>query len=295
MVKKTKPQTVKSEETDENTNLNKENSKTVIKQVVEVIDLEKTVITEGPLVLDDEIKSLNENQPLNTPTEEEDSEFSDNKTDLEEVNSTESLEENELQEKAENNDYDDDEVKKEDQDDKPRSKQVVEELFTKNTAEIPIQKQAAKKPIIWAITVMVAALVTGAGLIFFSTKATPGQSVKPAITPEPTSTIEIVATPTPAPVVDKGIIQIEVLNGGGVKGAAGKMKTFLEDKGYQVKSTGNTEEYTFENTEISVKKSQEEILTLLRNDLANTYKIGSADTNLPDSSEFDVVITVGKE
>jgi hypothetical protein len=94
---------------------------------------------------------------------------------------------------------------------------------------------------------------------------------KPTPTLAPTPTV---ATP------NRADITIEVLNGGGVPGAAGKMKTFLEDKGYKVGSTANADAYTFDETEIDVKPGKEAYLKLLQADLASDYTVGTSTATL---------------
>ena len=291
MVKKGK---TKIQNEEEQVPENIDSNKNIVKQVVEVIDLEKTVITQVPSVLQKEpdIEEKNDTpseqlsaSQLTPETEEVDGEEWDG-----EKQNLISEKENSINEETQS-------IKGEKQKDKsqeediPKSKQVVEELFSKGNADISIHKQAARKPIIWAITVIVAAVVTGIGLIIFSTK-TPSSTIK---TPEPTPSVDTVISPSPVPIVDRGTIHIEVLNGGGIAGAAGKMKVLLEEKGYIVDKTGNADNYTFDKTQISVKKSQEAVLKLLQEDLSGTYTIGTPDTDLAESSEADIVITVGKE
>ncbi|PHV71287.1 hypothetical protein CS063_06240 [Sporanaerobium hydrogeniformans] len=61
-----------------------------------------------------------------------------------------------------------------------------------------------------------------------------------------------VPEPEPEPIVDKNVT-IEILNGGGIKGAAGTAKQKLESEGYQVSSIGNYTEETLQTTTIYTK------------------------------------------
>lgn len=179
-----------------------------------------------------------------------------------------------------------------------KSKQVVEELFNKDNlpdvSEISIHSSASSKALfLWAAVVIVVALATGLGLVMITKKSLPnlpsfvGQT--PTVTPQPTP------TPTPAILVKRGELKVQVLNGGGVPGAASKMKKFLEDKGYVVEDIGNTEEYTFEKTEITLKFSAKGIEQTLREDLSSTYTVAESTGTLPDDSDYDVQVTIGKE
>lgn len=73
------------------------------------------------------------------------------------------------------------------------------------------------------------------------------------------------------------------------------MKKALEAKGYTVKDTGNTEEYTYDKTEIHVKVSKKDALSLAEADLKSTYSLGTSAADLEDSVAYDVRVIVGKE
>jgi hypothetical protein len=94
--------------------------------------------------------------------------------------------------------------------------------------------------------------------------------------------------------VKPGDLKVQVLNGGGKAGAASKMKTFLTEKGYVVTATGNTDQYSFDKTEIDVKAGKESALQLLKSDLEKEYTLGTMAASLSSDSPFDVRVTVGK-
>jgi len=178
-------------------------------------------------------------------------------------------------------------------------KSMVEELYAppRKSAvmpEISMHKNNGKKPlIVWAIVTIVVAILTGSILFAVSKKGSvPAILARPTPTPTPSPTPA--PTPTPEP-VDKTSYEIQVLNGGGVAGAAGKMKTFLEDKGYTVGTTGNTDEYTYDTTEIHTTASMSGAITTLTADLKDDYSLGTSDSDLPDDATYPVQIIVGKE
>ncbi len=179
------------------------------------------------------------------------------------------------------------------------NKEIVEELFQKGSSQVPSEitfdKNGSGKNIFaWALIVIIVALVVGGGLIF-AVKGTKGISsfiTKPTPTPTPAPT----PTPTPATeAIDKTSFTIQVLNGGGTPGAAVKMKSFLEEKGYKVGNVGNTDNYTYDKTELHGKSAMQGALANLKADLANSYTVGTVAADLSSGSSYDVQVIVGKE
>jgi hypothetical protein len=177
-------------------------------------------------------------------------------------------------------------------------KEKVEELYqeareSRVMPEISVHKN---KPIaslfVWAIVTILVAILTG-GILFAAAKKT--SPIKLFARPTPTPTASPTATPTPAPAtIDKTSFDIQVVNGGGTPGAAGKMKTFLEDKGYKVAGTGNTDEYTYTATEIHGKAAMKDAIANLEADLKDTYTLGTVAADLSASASADVQVIVGK-
>jgi hypothetical protein len=181
-----------------------------------------------------------------------------------------------------------------------KSKEVVQELFSKrdpeSITEISIHRKKRGHAIyIWAIIVIVASLTTGFGLLLANKKVSIG-SISVAIpTPTPTPPAGGAPTPTPAPIVSREEISIQVLNGGGVPGAASKMKNFLVEKGYKVADVGNSDDYTYKTTEILVKADKADILKLLSEDLKDSYTVGTTAATLSSDASYDARVIVGKE
>ncbi|MCX6791945.1 MAG: LytR C-terminal domain-containing protein [Candidatus Gottesmanbacteria bacterium] len=177
-------------------------------------------------------------------------------------------------------------------------KSMVEELYTpeKKSSVMPEISVHKNKPIaslfMWAIVTILVAILTGGILFALAKKTSP---IKLFARPTPTPTASPTPTPTPAPAtIDKTSFEIQVLNGGGTPGAAGKMKTFLEDKGYTVASTGNTAEYTYTTTEIHGKTTMKDAIANLQADLTSTYTLGTVAADLSASASADVQVIVGK-
>jgi len=177
-------------------------------------------------------------------------------------------------------------------------KEKVEELYqeVKDASVMPEISVHKGRPItsifVWAIVTILVALVTG-GILFTAAKKTSPMKLFARPTPTPTATPAPIPTPTPA-TIDKASFDIKVLNGGGTPGAAGKMKTVLEDKGYTVAGTGNTDEYTYETTEIHGKTEMKDAIANLQADLTDTYTLGTVAADLSASASADVEVIVGK-
>lgn len=182
-----------------------------------------------------------------------------------------------------------------------KQKETVEELFGKNSQtvmpEITVHKGSNTRGIVlWAVTMIAIAVGVGGGLILFTGKNNKIQQPIPSIVAKVTPTVQVTPEPTiaPTPAISRSELKVQVLNGGGVVGAGSKMKTLLTEKGYEVVNVGNVEGYGFDETEIVVKATQSAALQLLKTDLGDDYTIGKLETTLPTSSQYDVVVTVGK-
>ena len=103
-----------------------------------------------------------------------------------------------------------------------------------------VAKKSKKKPVIIVGIVLAVVAVIGVVLFRGGVVAEPvEQEVVESPSPEPSVTPE----PTPAGLL-RSEITIEVMNGSGVSGAAGKLATTLEELGYTIGEVGNAEETT---------------------------------------------------
>ncbi len=186
-----------------------------------------------------------------------------------------------------------------------KRKETVAELFGKSSdgvmPEITIHEQRRTRGfLLWAITMIAIAIGVGGGLVLFTNfsqrtdqqsfiPVVSNKSITPTITPKPSP------TPSPTVSVNKKDIKIQVQNGAGVVGAASKMKSFLEKKGYTVVDVGNASTYSYEETEILVKSSKLAIRDMLEEDLSEGYTLGRIETTLPEAAPYDVRVIVGKK
>lgn len=120
-------------------------------------------------------------------------------------------------------------------------------------------------------------------------------------TPEPTSVPPATSTPKPTvnPIdkitgLDRSELTVEVQNGSGVAGAAGKASETLKALGYNVVAAGNADNFDYENTVIQVKSAKSEFLSLLKKDLGTDYSIGTTSADLSTGSSADALVIIGK-
>lgn len=104
-------------------------------------------------------------------------------------------------------------------------------------------------------------------------------------------------TPSPSPTVEisREGFKLQILNGSGISGLATKAKIYLEGLGYKDISVGNASSADYSQTEIQIKESKKDILTILKADLEKNYTLASTTATLSASSKFDIIITLGKK
>jgi hypothetical protein len=115
-----------------------------------------------------------------------------------------------------------------------------------------------------------------------------------------TSTPSSTLTTTPQPTAkasesDKTSLRIQVLNGSGEKGAAGKGASVLRSAGYNVASVENADSFDYVKTVLQLKKSKNQFKEALLKDLAKSYKVDPTVQTLAESSSFDAIVIIGSE
>ena len=140
-------------------------------------------------------------------------------------------------------------------------------------------------------TAIVVATLTG-GILYYlnnsgSIDISPSPTVEPSASP--------VETAVPEPLFERSEITVQVLNGSGIAGYAGDAKDLLEDLGYVDVDAGNADTYDFTETVVSVKEESQDYLDMVVEDLSEVYVVSEETVTLDETSDFDVVITVGSE
>lgn len=111
---------------------------------------------------------------------------------------------------------------------------------------------------------------------------------------------EVVPTEAPTPTqepaeFEKGELSVQILNGSGVSGAAGKMQTYLEDLEYENIEVGNADSSDYENVTIQLKEEIEEFVEFIIEDFGEDYIVDEDYEILDEDNEYDIVIVVGLE
>lgn len=176
------------------------------------------------------------------------------------------------------------------------SKHSVESIFAKSDSgvnpEITVVGKRGPSLGVWVGAMLGIALAIGVSLILLVR----GPATLPFLSVTPTPTPALSVTPTPSLVaVTRNDIKVRVINGGGTPGAGSKMKTFLEEKGYSVVSVANADDYTYTQTEVSVKSGKTDYVKLLTDDLKADYSLGTASATVEESATYDAEVIVGKE
>lgn len=162
----------------------------------------------------------------------------------------------------------------------------------------PIVEEPEKTNYLWIIipTALLVGALVGGLITYFS-------GISKLDVPEPTAspiaTVEPVVSSTPKPEtktdVKRETIKLQVLNGSGTSGLAGKAKTYLEGLGYVGVVAGNAPSSDFEETAIAVKDTKKEFLETVKADLSKNYQVAKETEVLSASSKYDFVITLGRK
>ncbi len=130
---------------------------------------------------------------------------------------------------------------------------------------------------------------------------TPTPVAVETLTPSPEASAKETATPKPTtnPVdsatgLDRSDLSVEIQNGSGAAGVAGKASDLLKGLGYNVASTGNADNFDYTDVTVKVKAAQKKFLPLLIKDLSTDYTIGSSSSDLSASSSADALVIIGK-
>lgn len=129
------------------------------------------------------------------------------------------------------------------------------------------------------------------GIVFYQKGVNKGEE------PIPTPTAGSEASPSPSSSpstsIDLTKYTINIFNGSGIAGEAGKAKTLLTTAGFKVGSTGNAASYDYTKTIIKAKSTVDSIYTsALSAALGKTYVVDTVQT-LASSSADTVQVVIG--
>lgn len=144
----------------------------------------------------------------------------------------------------------------------------------------------------WKIILIVVLIVVA---IILAIVFVGGGSSKPKVIPSPSPVASIVLTPAPSVVVaspNNADFTVQVLNGSGTAGLAGKFSAKVEGLGFQVTGTGNADKFDYAKTIIRAGSAVPEgVLTNLKTILPKTV----LDETLTSSNSANLVIILGKD
>jgi hypothetical protein len=168
---------------------------------------------------------------------------------------------------------------------------VIETGFVEEKEEV--KKRILSKTTIFLIVILVVALGVMSFVLYNNFKPTKEKVVEKPVEVA-TITVTPVASPSAAVVekVDLSKYTVQVLNGSGVTGEAGRIKELLVAKGFVTVDTGNGPDTTV--TQLSKKTTvDDQGVAAIRENVAS-YKIGDIGL-LTSDNKYDLVIVLGSE
>lgn len=178
------------------------------------------------------------------------------------------------------------------------SLEIGEKIEKKSTQKKFEKDKRPKKKLNYKLIFLIGIMIALAGSLFFlvndkqspDTKS-PLPSPIASIQPSPETMIE--TSPSPEP-IDFRTIKLQVQNGSGIAGEAGLVANILKAEGFGQIDTANADNYDYRQIEIYLKDGNQELFDSINRALNSDYLISSEIMPLPESSEYDVLIIVGK-
>lgn len=190
----------------------------------------------------------------------------------------------------------------------------VQSKLDTTTAEIPLELETekssflSKKLILIILAVVIIGGLVGGGFLFLRARSSTTETGEEPTT-KPESQVEMeeaadaeaspTASTTEAPKdeptkVDLTDYSVQVLNGSGVAGEAGKVKDLLETEGFEKFDVGNADSYDYTDTEVRMKKDTlKEVFEKIKSAMED-YTVVEGD-ELEKEAENDVVVIVGQK
>lgn len=183
--------------------------------------------------------------------------------------------------------------------------------YNNQEPQYPAPRKRSPRKFLYILGAVVVVLILLNVVRFISSKtskSTPSPTPTPTISFEspsasPTEQPSPTGSPTPSPVssidktsgLDRAKLSVEIQNGSGVAGVAGKVSDLLKSLGYNVTGTGNADNFNYTSVTIKVKSSEQSYLPVLNKDLSsNSYSVGSTSADLTSTSSADALVIVGK-
>ncbi len=160
------------------------------------------------------------------------------------------------------------------------------------------KKSMRNQYVVLAISIMLLACAIGYLLLWSKTISNPWFKKPESLHPKPTAAMTVPSktsqpSPTTKPLISKSTIKIQILNGSGVEGQAGKLSNLLQGAGYNNVTMGNTNNLGQRTTIIYNKLLPKDVLSGITDAMKNDFP----DPTLQEASqsaEYDILITTGK-
>lgn len=147
------------------------------------------------------------------------------------------------------------------------------------------------------LTILSLAAVIAGGVYYYQNNIAGGDTEEAEVVTEKTENIQPTVEPTQKPEmteVEYSEYSLQILNGSGIPGEAGKVKDLITDLEFESITTGNASSYDFDKTSISIKEDiPAQVFSDIKDLLGDTYDMETKSETLEDSSDYDVIITVG--
>lgn len=182
-----------------------------------------------------------------------------------------------------------------------KTPEVVEEKEKQPEVIVEVEKHEddpEKTNYLWIIipTALLVGTLVGGLITYFSGVSKLDNAI---VTPSPVAVekevVETIPTASPSSTIKRSEIKLQVLNGSGIAGLAGKAKTYLEDLGYLDVAVGNATKSDFTDSVVSVKNTSKEFSEAVIADLSKNYSVAKETETLSTTSKYDFVITLGNK
>lgn len=161
----------------------------------------------------------------------------------------------------------------------------------------PAKGSTGKNILLVLIVLIILGGLVGGGIYYYQNTLNKPQEEVEITTPQPT-VVPQETTPTPEASGNASLsdLKVHILNGSGKSGEAGKVSDLIVKGGFTEDNitTGNASSYDYKDTEVAVKAdTPKSVFEKIKELLKGSYTAVESETELKDSSSYDVEIIVG--
>jgi len=157
-----------------------------------------------------------------------------------------------------------------------------------NTVKISLSKK-----LFWLFLFLIVGGLLVGGFFYYKSKVGGEPTSGTTGTLQVTSAPEATATPAPSEETKLDGLKVNILNGSGIPGEAGKVQALLEEAGFADFKTGNAGNYNYTITEVTLKKGVSSAAFDAVKEALDEYNVVKQEDTLDEDSDFDVEIIVG--